>query len=257
LRIARFAKDRVVAIKAGARTEELPDEIYAEDEVPAEDEVYAEDEIPAEGTPERTRLAASAMQRRQRQVFGGTIQWEAGFFGWLAAIGLAALLIAALIGAGVAVGLTELDDGANRQVEELSVGGGALLIAILALAYCAGGYVAARMARFDGWRQGLGVWLLSLLMTLALAVTAWIAGGEVNPLESLDLPRIPIDEGPLTAGGAVASAIIVVVSLGAAIAGGLLGERFHRAVDAAAIDFGAAAETPAGDEARDERAETA
>ena len=193
--------------------------------------------IPEEGSAERTRLTASALHRRERQAFGGRIQWEAAFFGWLASIGLAAILVAMTIGAGVAVGLTELHDTAGKQVENLSVGGGAILIVSLALAYVAGGYVAARMARFDGWRQGLGVWLLSLLMILALAVAAWIGGGDINPLQSLSLPRIPVDEGPLTQGGAIASVIILLVTFGSAIAGGFLGERFHRAVDKAGVEL--------------------
>jgi hypothetical protein len=193
--------------------------------------------IPEEGSAERTRLTASALHRRERQAFGGRIQWEAAFFGWLASIGLAAILVAMTIGAGVAVGLTELHDTAGKQVENLSVGGGVILILSLALAYVAGGYVAARMARFDGWRQGLGVWLLSLLMILALAVAAWIGGGDINPLQSLSLPRIPVDEGPLTQGGAIASAIILLVTFGSAIAGGFLGERFHRAVDRAGVEL--------------------
>jgi hypothetical protein len=204
-----------------------------------------DEEIPEEGSRERIRLAASALHRRERQAFGGSIQWEAAFFGWLAAIGLAAILVAMVVGAGVAVGLTELDADAQTRVEELSLGGGALLVAILAIAYASGGYVAARMARFDGWRQGLGVWLLSLLLTVALAITAWIAGGDINPLESLELPRIPVEEGPLTRGGAIAMAIIALAALLAAIGGGVIGERFHRAVDRAGIEFGAPEPTEA------------
>jgi hypothetical protein len=202
-------------------------------------------EIPEEGTPERTRLAASALHRRERQAFGGRIQWEAAFFGWLAAIGLAAILVAMLVGGGVAVGLTDIKDTAGEQADRLTLGGGVLLVAILALAYLAGGYVGGRMARFDGWRQGLGVWLLSLAMTLALAGTAWIAGGDVNPLESLDLPRIPVEEGAgLTSGGIIATAAAVVATLVAAIGGGVAGERFHRAVD----DAGTELDTPNLDE---------
>jgi hypothetical protein len=197
------------------------------------------EDIPEEGTAERTRLAASALHRRERQAYGGSIQWEAAFFGWLAAIGLAAILVAMAVGGGAAVGLTDLDDPAGEQAENLSFGGGVLLVAMLALAYAAGGYVAGRMARFDGWRQGLGVWLVALVMTCALAITAWIAGGDFNPLESLDLPRIPVDEeGGLTSGGAIALAATAVVTLAAAIAGGVIGERFHRAVDEAGVDFG-------------------
>jgi hypothetical protein len=218
------------------------------------------DEHTEEVTPDRLKLAASTLHRREREAYGGSIQWEAAFFGWLSAIGLAALLVAMAIGAGVAVGLTEIEDTAKGQTDEISAGGSILLVAILALAYLTGGYVAGRMARFDGWRQGLGVWLLALLMTLALAITAAVAGGEINPLEALDLPRIPIEEeGGLTTGGAIALALTVLATLGAALAGGHLGERFHRAIDAAGIrphdeidvrDAGEPREARDGDEGR-------
>jgi hypothetical protein len=197
------------------------------------------DDIPAEGTAEQRRLAASALHRRERQAYGGAIQWEAAFFGWLAAIGLAAILVAMAVGAGVAVGLTELDDPAGDQAENLTLGGGAVLVLILALSYAAGGYVAGRMARFDGARQGLGVWVVALLMTGALALTAWIGGGDVNVLRNLDLPRIPVDEaGSVTSGGIIAIAAIAVATLLAAVGGAVYGERFHRAVDEAGLELG-------------------
>ena len=204
-----------------------------------DDDRVLEGEIPAEGTEQRTRLAASALHRRERQAYGGAIQWEAALFGWLAAIGLSALLVALVVGAGLAVGLTELGGTTSEKTETLTLGGGVLIVVILALAYLSGGYVAGRMARFDGWRQGLGVWLLALVMTGALAITAWIAGGDVNPLESLELPRIPVDEeGGLTSGGVIALAATAVVTLAAAVGGGVIGERFHRAVDEAGVNFG-------------------
>jgi hypothetical protein len=180
---------------------------------------------------------ASALHRRERQAFGGAIQWEAAFFGWLAALGLAVMLAAMAVGGAVAVGVIEFSERAVDQVEELSFGGGVLLILIVGLAFAAGGYVAARMARFDGWRQGLGVWMLSLLMALAVAIAAWIAGGELNPLDSLELPAIPVDEGPLGMAPGIALGVIALVALAASIGGGVLGERFHRAVDEAGTEI--------------------
>ena len=43
---------------------------------------------------------------RQRDEYGG-INWGAAFFGWLVAIGVAALLTALLSAAGTAIGLTQ------------------------------------------------------------------------------------------------------------------------------------------------------
>jgi hypothetical protein len=175
-------------------------------------------------------------RRRERQEFGQRIQWEAVFFGLLAAIGLAASLVAMVLGGLVAAGVTSFREDASSLVDHMMTGGGAIPVAVLALSYLTGGYVAARMARFDGWRQGLGIWLLSLLIAVAVAITAWIAGGDIDPTKSISLPSNPIDEGPLSQSGWAILAVAVLVPLVFALLGGVLGERFHRAVDRAGFD---------------------
>lgn len=168
---------------------------------------------------------------RQRDEFGG-FSWGSVFFGWLVAVGLAALLTAILSAAGAATGLTEVSTTeATQNAETIGIVGGILLLLVLAVAYYAGGYVAGRLARFDGARQGAGVWVLGLLITIALAVLGAVLGSEYNVLGQLNLPRIPIDEGSLTTGGIIALVAVVLVTLLAAIAGGKVGERFHRKVD--------------------------
>ena len=153
------------------------------------------------------------------------------------AIGLAALLTGVLTGAGTAIGITELSDGElSDSAETIGLLGGILLFAVLLVSYYAGGYVAGRLARFDGARQGFGVWILGVVMTLAFAALAVLAGSEWNVFERLDLPRIPVDEGTLTTGGAITLAAIVIGALIAASAGGKLGERFHRKVDRMAFE---------------------
>ena len=145
------------------------------------------------------------VRARQRAEYGG-FNWGAAFFGWLVAVGMAALLVGLLAGAGAAVGLTETTTNADitQNAEEVTLGGGIALLVALLIAYFSGGYVAGRMSRFDGARQGIGVWIFGLLVTVALAVLAVAAGSEYNVLERLDLPRIPIDEGTLTTGGIIA-----------------------------------------------------
>jgi hypothetical protein len=180
--------------------------------------------------------AADEAQLRRREEFGG-MNWGAAFFGWLVAIGLAALLVAIVAAAGAALGLSELSGSeARANADTIGIAGGALLVAILALAYFAGGYVAGRMSRFDGARQGIGVWVLGLVATIVLAVAGVVGGSEYNVLERLDLPRIPIDEGDLTTGGAIALAAVLVATLLAAALGGKSGHRYHRRVDAAGWD---------------------
>src|SRR4051812_20032648 len=111
---------------------------------------------------------------RQREEYGG-INWGSAFFGWLVAIGVAALLTAILSAAGAAIGLTQTSPSqagsqAQGNADTVGIVGGIILLAILAIAYYAGGYVAGRMSRFDGPRQGLATWLIGLVVTLVLAV---------------------------------------------------------------------------------------
>lgn len=189
-------------------------------------------------TAERPVIATgpSVLRRRARERVGRRIQWETAFFGLLAAVGLGAVLVAMLIGGLVAAGVTEFGQTAASLFHHLVIAGGAIALATIALSYLTGGYVAARMARFDGWRQGLGVWLLSVVLVLAFVIAAWISGGELDPSKSISLPGDPVDAGPLGAGRAVILAVLAVVPLVAAVAGGVLGERYHRAVDDAAFE---------------------
>ena len=68
-------------------------------------------------------------------------------------------------------------------------------------------------------------------MTVALAVAGVVLGAEYNVLESLSLPRIPVDEGTITTGGLIALAAVVIATLAAAVAGGKTGSHYHRKVD--------------------------
>jgi MFS family permease len=175
----------------------------------------------------------------QRARYGG-MKWGAAFFGWLSANGLAVLLLALLSAAGVALGLSQGLDTADEAAEQVTtgigLGGGIAVLVILFLAYLAGGYVAGRMSRFDGFRQGLAVWLIGLLVVLALAAAGAILGSEYNVLQQLNLPRIPVDEGTATTAGIITLAAVLLATLLGAILGGKLGERYHRKVDRAGFD---------------------
>ena len=182
------------------------------------------------------RGTMAAVRERQRDEFGG-IAWGSTFFGWLTAVGLGAILAGILSAVGAALALTEgtqIDAGA----ETIGIAGGIALLAVLFLSYFAGGYVAGRMARFDGARQGVGVFLWAIIIAAALAIAAAIGGSEYNVLQRLDLPRLPIDEGDLTTGGIIALVAGLLTMLIAAVLGGKLGERFHRKVDRHAVDSG-------------------
>ncbi len=88
------------------------------------------------------------------------------------------------------------------------------------------------MARFSGAKQGVGVWLWAVIAAVVVAALSLIAGSKYNILSSLNsFPRIPINEGTLTTGGIITVVAVAVISLVAAILGGLAGMRYHRKVD--------------------------
>lgn len=191
------------------------------------------------------RADARARLRAQRELFGG-IHWGSAFFGWLSANGLAVLMLALVSAGGIAIGLTTTsgDLRVNRQRAEngvlgstdtIGLAGGIAVLVILAIAYFAGGYVAGRMSRFDGARQGFAVWVVGLVVVLVLATVGTIFGAKYNVLAQLDLPRIPVDEGTATQGAIVALVAILLVSALAAVIGGKAGERYHRRIDSVAV----------------------
>jgi hypothetical protein len=171
-----------------------------------------------------------AMRARQRDRFGG-IRWGSAFFGLLSAIGLAAILLGIAAAAGVALGLSEINDVRTGDADTIGLGGAILLLAILALSWYCGGYVAGRMARFDGLRQGIGVWVWTLVIAGALAIAAVIGGAEYNVLQQLNLPNVAVGDQSLTTGGWLTLAAAVVVTLLFAVLGGKAGDLFHRRVD--------------------------
>jgi MFS family permease len=188
----------------------------------------------ADGTTTVTdREAERDIRARQREEFGG-LNWGSAFFGWLVAVGMAVILLAILSAAGTVFSLSEVSESdANSNADTIGIVGGILLIGVLVIAYYCGGYVSGRMSRFDGARQGFGTWVIGLFVTIVLAVAGAIFGSEYNVLESLNLPRIPIDEGSLTTGAAIALVAVVVLTLLAALGGGKAGERYHRKIDRA------------------------
>ena len=178
-----------------------------------------------------TASALEVARARQREQFGG-INWGASFFGWLVTIGVATLLTALLASAGASIGLTVTED-AVRSTEEIGLLGGIALLAALIVAYYAGGYVAGRMSRFDGARQGMATWAIGLAATVALAVVGVVLGDEYNVLDGLNLPAVPVGDQSWATGAVIAFAAILIGTAIAAVAGGKVGERYHRRVDRA------------------------
>jgi membrane protease YdiL (CAAX protease family) len=170
----------------------------------------------------------------QKRRFGG-IRWGAAFFGWVTAMGMAVLLSAVVAAVGAALGLVSLsgtpvdvlDQAAARTV---GVAGAIVLLAILFVGYFCGGYVAGRMARFAGAKQGVAVWLWALLFAVIVAIAGAVAGVRFDALAS-GLPSFPVTVDELTTGSAATAVGALVASLVGAVLGGLAGMRYHRKVD--------------------------
>ena len=124
-------------------------------------------------------------------------------------------------------------DDSIGDSREIGLGGAIALLGALALAYFGGGYVAGRMSRFDGARQGIGAWLIGVVVTVVLAVAGALLGAEYNVLDQLNLPALPVGDAEFATGGAIALAAVLAGTLVAAMAGGKAGERYHRKVDRA------------------------
>lgn len=184
---------------------------------------------------------AAELHAEERRRFGG-VKIGSAFFGWLTAMGMSVLLTALLAAAGAGIGLAngssaqDLVNQASKNMEGVGVASAIALGIILLVAYYCGGYVAGRMARFNGIRQGVAVWVWAIVIALVLAGIGAIAGSQFNVLGSLNiLPRVPLDEGALGAGGIIALVIAVLVPLVGAILGGLAGMRYHRRIDRAVV----------------------
>lgn len=183
---------------------------------------------------------------RQKEQFGG-IKVGSAFFGWLTATGMSVLMIALLAAAGVAFGVAtnsevSVDqallesDQASGTAQTVGLVGAIILLVVLLLAYYCGGYVAGRMARFNGVRQGLAVWLWGVLMALVVAAIAATAGAQYDVLAQLNLLRLPVNEGQVTVVGAITIGAAILAALVGALLGGLAGMRFHRNVDKTGLE---------------------
>lgn len=180
--------------------------------------------------PTRTVGEAHARDR-----FGGT-NWGAAFFGWLVAIATAILLTSIVGAVASAVGTSRdiTQTEAERSAGTIGIVAAVVLLVVLGVGYYAGGYVAGRMSRFDGARQGLGVWIIGLVVTLVAIVLGAVFGSQYNILDRVSLPSLPLGGGDLGWGAVITAAAVVVGTLLAALLGGKVGRHYHARVDRAA-----------------------
>ncbi len=178
---------------------------------------------------DRRRDETESMRREE---YGG-FNLGADFFGWLVAIALT-ILLTGIVGAIAAAANSSLhvdQTDAERKAGTLGIATAIALLLILMVAYYAGGYVAGRMSRYDGGRQGLGVWLIGVVVTLLVVGLGALFGSEYNIFQRVDLPSMPVPTDAATWGGLIALAAVLVGTLLAAFLGGKAGQRYHTKID--------------------------
>jgi len=174
---------------------------------------------------------------REKEQFGG-FKFGSAFFGWLTATGLTVLLTALAAAIGAAIGLSqtgsvdEAADAATQNADGVGIVGVIVIALVLLVSYFAGGYVAGRMARFSGAKQGIAVWIWAVVIAIVIAIVTAIAGSQWDILGTLNsFPRIPVTPETATTAGILTALGAAVITLLGAVLGGLAGMRYHRRVD--------------------------
>lgn len=151
----------------------------------------------------------------------------ASIAGALTALGVTVLLGGLLGGIGTIGYQLDLE----RGTDELSAAGLAGGLVTLVVAFLVGGWVAGRIARYDGGRNGLMTAVWFILAAAALAVLgAWL-GDRYDVFSDLRVPQW-FDDNATTTTAVVSGVVTAIVMLGAGFVGGLIGARYHARADA-------------------------
>ncbi len=167
-------------------------------------------------------------EERLRDIYGG-VDWLASFVGCLIAVltGLVLLALAGLV--LVPLGFTLNLEG--REIGAAIITGLVVVGIVLFLAYLFGGYVAGRMARFDGGRNGMMsvAWSLALILLVA-AIGSFLPGRFFDVLQEFVQNTVLPTVGGLTelglAGAGIIAGALLLALLGGFL-GGRLGSRYH------------------------------
>jgi hypothetical protein len=183
-------------------------------------------------------LDRATVMARQRDAFG-EVKFGSAFFGWLAATGTAALLGALVAAAGTAVGVLSGSVPAtdpNPAVVWSGTSGAIAVILVLFIGYYCGGYVAGRMARFNGLKQGVAVIGWAVIAVLLAMGLGFLAGARWDALAAVTgLPGLRVADETVTSDGVFTALLGVAGAVVSALLGGLAGMRFHRRVDRAGL----------------------
>jgi len=182
--------------------------------------------------------AAEEREDRLRDMYGG-VDWLASFLGFVFAIVLGAVFSA--VAGFVLVPFAITPDLSGGQIGASLITGLALLGVLIFLTFFFGGYVAGRLARFDGGRNGamVLVWMFIVVVILALAAaifSGFLPAGMAEGIANL-VDRIVSTAGNLAGGAGVVGIVTAVAALLIALLGGFLGgrmgSRYHTEIDRA------------------------
>jgi hypothetical protein len=201
------------------------------DTTTATDERARFDDVEDTRVVSRDEAAGVDEEQARRDRFGG-VNWGAGFFGWLVAIAVTVLL-AGIVGAVTAGTEAEEQLIPDATTTELGLAAVLTVAVILAIGYYAGGYVAGRMSRYDGMRQGVAVWLVGVVMTALAVAAGTFFGDQYNVLAKVELPSVPVSTDTMTTAGLVMAGLTLLVTLVTAMFGGAVGRHYHARVDKA------------------------
>ncbi len=191
----------------------------------------------ASGDPTREEEAMPfTREERLRDVYGG-VDWLASFIGCVFALVCAGVLLLLISGLVLGpLGFTLQLDG--REIDSAIITGLVIVGFVLFLAYFIGGYVAGRLVRFDGGRNGAATVGWAILLGVIFAVFGFLLAGLL-PGAVFELLRglrdgVLSTVGDLTTLGLLGAGIIVgallLVLLGSFL-GGRLGNRYHTRID--------------------------
>src|SRR5215217_8021287 len=181
--------------------------------------------------------AVEEREDRLRDMYGG-VDWLASFLGFVFTVVLASAFSAIAGLVLVPFGLApELSDG---QLGASVLTGLAVLGVLIFLTYFFGGYVAGRLARFDGGRNGAMVLVWTFIVALILALVAVVFSGflPAGAAEAIGkLAHGTVSTATNLAGAGVAGIVAAVAALLLALLGGFfggrLGSRYHTEIDRA------------------------
>ena len=181
--------------------------------------------------------AAEEREDRLRDMYGG-IDWLASFLGLVFAVVLGAVFSA--IAGVVLVPFGFPPDLGTGQIGASVITGLVLLGILIFLTYFFGGYVAGRLARFDGGRNGAMVLVWTFILVLILALIAvvfsgFLPAGAAEGVGNLVDGAASTVSGLASAGivGIIAAVAAVLIALIGGFLGGRMGSRYHAEIDRA------------------------